>query len=153
LRIEAPSLFVAEDESGAESFELDHSEYQDLLGFAIDAEFDAAVTHAKEWDCPVLTDPEGEVVTRWNDETTARARVSDSCFGYCDQTEHPFMKIKRALFALKEKYVTCAAPEDRYPEYCGTFPMTPPPVIGRMLCMVCLDDCGVPIPDGVPQRH
>jgi hypothetical protein len=153
LRLEAPNIFVAQDESGADSFEIADDDYQRLLSLTVDGEFESAIAHPKKWDCPVLTDPEVHVVTLWSDGASDQARVSDSCFGYCDQTDHPFMKIKRALFALKEKYVSCKAPEDRYPEYCGTFPMTPPPVVGRMLCMVCLDDCGVPIPDGVPQRH
>lgn len=86
-------------------------------------------------------------VIQWDAATVEDVRVSDGCFGRCDRLDHPLMMLKHLLFQLKEAHIDCLPNKYRLQELCGSFPEPPPPY--RVLCAVCLDDCGVDIPEGV----
>jgi len=154
LEIEAPGVLVVEDDSGEERFELSTGEQASIDDLVSARNFQQTVDAPDSWHCSLLLDVEATVHVEWMDGSSQSAKLSDGCSGHCDKTEHPLMALKRLLFELKERYMQdqCPPNADRYPEYCGIAPEPPPPPESRMLCAACLDDCGVPIPEGSPPR-
>jgi hypothetical protein len=154
LAVEAPGVLSLEDEAGEERFELREAEYEAVQNLVNSGDFRRAVDESKRWNCALLVDVDVDVRLEVDAGAAKEVRLSDGCFARCDEPGHPFMALKQLLFEYKEQYMQgqCPPNEDRYPEYCGIAPEPPPPPESRMLCAVCLDDCGVPIPDGSPSR-
>jgi hypothetical protein len=155
LTVEAPGELWARDDKDDESFRLSTSEYESVADLVTGHGLQREIAEAVTWPCSLLLDVEAVVEVLWSDGASQEALLSDGCFGRCDELEHPLMALKRLLFHLKERYMQplCPANADRYPEYCGIAPEPPPPPEARMLCAVCLDDCGVPLPEGTPERR
>jgi hypothetical protein len=152
LSVESPGVFVASDSDGEERFDLRKAEYESIVESVTSDSLRKVLDQDEEHECIQPSDIEVELEVGWKDDAGVekhRATVSNGCVGHCDEPTHPLMRIKRKLFELKERYVECLAAECRYPEYCGTaMDVTPEQ---RRLCSVCMEDCGVPIPDGSPK--
>jgi hypothetical protein len=146
---------VLEDDAGEQRFELTDGEHDAVVDLVAGEEFQREMGEPASWECSLLLDIETTVAVVWSDGTMQEALLSDGCFGRCDMPKHPFMALRSQLFKLKERYMApplCPPGSERYPEYCALAPEPPPPPESRMLCGVCLDDCGIPLPTGTPER-
>ena len=148
LGFAAPRWLQLEDSMGSEAFELADGEQREVLDIVEDTDFVREMDQPFQWACSEPDDLTVTIEVSWEGGLHQSARLSDGCFARCNQPEHPFMRLKALLFELKERYVRCWPNAYRSPEFCAVVPEPPPGQ--RMLCAVCVDDCGVPLPDGVP---
>ncbi len=155
FRVETPGVLVLEDELGEERFEVTDEEYEEVVDVVVSLEFQRELNRNVTWECGDLLDLETLVKVQWKegqdggaqgDAGVQQARLSDGCFGRCDQPDHPYMKLRGLLFDLKYKYMyvpNCDRQYEHSPLSCSLIEHHPlPPPINRMLCLMCLEDCG-----------